>query len=431
VKLAGWVRRPVSEGWTAGGVRLFVGLLVAAQVAQGLFDPIAPGNAQFTESYYLVAYHHGFVRRGLLGEVLRLVVGVPTRREVDLVADLVTALAVVSVLVVIELLIRRASPSSVSLAILLAASPFTLDFFIVDRRPDLLAVVLLVALGMVLVRTAEPLLGWLLVFGLGFAALVLIHEDVVLVQLPWAMVLVTVATLGRNRVFVGVSGPGVAKLVTSRLVVLITPSLVAAVAVLAYGMPTARRVAAMQADMSSFRFSGNTVFTYLPDSISTARQLVDAIPHQAKLDTLLLGAILAALQLGWIIRWVTPVLWTPFLRRGNRALGGLVGASVVTATVLLFATGFDWVRWFADCGTAWLIVQGFTTLLDERGPGAGRLGPAGTGNAGDTQGVKPTVDQSERIHLSHWLPALAVYLTLVPPLDVLYISGHLNHFLLW
>jgi hypothetical protein len=35
-----------------------------------------------------------------------------------------------------------------------------------------------------------------------------------------------------------------------------------------------------------------------------------------------------------------------------------------------------------------------------------------------------------RVHLSHWLPALAVYLALVPPLDVLYVTGELKHFLL-
>ena len=137
------------QGWTTGGVRLFAAVLVGFQLAQGLSDPIPIGNRHFTESYYLVTYDHGFIRRGLLGEVIRLAVGVPTTLQIDVVADLVVVLAVGAVLVLIELLIRESTPSSWAMALLLAASPFTIDFFLVDRRPDLLALVLLVALGLV------------------------------------------------------------------------------------------------------------------------------------------------------------------------------------------------------------------------------------------------------------------------------------------
>ncbi len=140
------------RGWTTDGVRLFAAVLVGFQVVQGLSDPIPTGNRLFTESYYLVTYNHGFIRRGLLGEVIHLVVGVPSRGQVDVVADLVVVLAIGAVLVLMELLIRRATPDSWAMALLLAASPFTIDFFLVDRRPDLLALVLLVALGLVVSR---------------------------------------------------------------------------------------------------------------------------------------------------------------------------------------------------------------------------------------------------------------------------------------
>jgi len=383
-------------------------MLAAFQVAQAVADAIPLGNVRFTESYYLVTYEHGFVRRGLLGEGLRMLFGVPTRWEVDATADIVVALSVGAVLVTCEFLIRRRTASSWAMAILLAASPFAIDFFIVDRRPDLLGIVLLVALGVTLVRVERAVVAWLMAYGIGFAAMVLVHEDVVLIQVPWALVLVAVATLSRPGV--STDRPATARRLTARLAVVLAPSVLAVIALLAYGLPTGRRVAELERDVASFHLSGNTVFTYLPDSVHTAVQLVGAIPLDGKVNTLFLGIVLVALQLAWLTAWVRPNLWRVFVDSGHRFLGGALGALVVAATVLLFGTGFDWVRWFADCGASWLVVQAFATLLADPG-----------------QGKAP---RPLRIQLSHWLPALAVYLALVPPLDVLYVTGELKHFLL-
>jgi hypothetical protein len=385
-------------------------VLAAFQVAQGVADTIPFGNVRFTESYYLVTYNHGFVRRGLLGEVLRLLFGAPTRSEVDGTADLIVALAVGAVLVTCELLIRRHTRSSFAMAILLAASPFAIDFFIVDRRPDLLGIVLLVALGIALVRVEEALLPWLVGFGIAFAALVLVHEDIFLIQIPWALVLVAVATLGRARRTAEGQGPATTRVLAVRLGALVAPSVVAIIAVLAYGLPTGQKVAQLEQDVSSFHLSGNTVFTYLPESIHAAVNLVGAIPPDGKVRTLLLGLVLVALQLVWVTAWVRPRLGPVFVESGQRGLGVGLGVVVVAATVVLFGTGFDWLRWFADCGASWLVVVAFAALL----------------------APPERVDSPPpaRVHLSHWLPALAVYLALVPPLDVLYVTGELKHFLL-
>jgi hypothetical protein len=381
-------------------------------VLQGVFDRVPAGNVQFTESYYLVTYHHGFVRRGLLGEGLRLVFGVPTRVEVDVTADVVVALAVGAVLVVAELLIRRGTASSYAMAILMVATPFTIDFLIVDRRPDLVGVALLVALGMVLVTASRALLVWMVVFGIGFAAMVLVHEDVVLVQVPWALVLVTVATLGSDG---ATRGPrGLAGTLAGRLGALVAPPLIATAALLAYGMPSTGQVSALESDVAGYHFVGNTVFTYLANSINTAVDQVGAIPDSAKAETLVLGLVLITLQVAWIAAWVRPSLWTTFTRRGNRALGSGLAAVVVGATALLFATGFDWIRWFAECGASWVVVEAFTVLLERPASGGEVLPPESVG----------------RVHLSHWLPALAVYLAVVPPLDVLFVTSQLRHFLL-
>ena len=411
-------------GWSIGEVRGFVGLLVVFQVLQGVFDRVPAGNVQFTDSYYLITYHHGFVRRGLLGQLLRLIFGAPTRAEVDVTADIVVALAIGAVLLTAELLIRRGTAGSLAMAILMVASPFTIDFAIVDRRPDLLATVVLVALGIVLVKVSRALLAWLVVFGLGFAAMVLVHEDVILVQVPWALVLVTVATLGRDREPDGDPRTGLARTLASRLGVLVVPPLMATAALLAYGLPSSGRVRALESDVARYHFVGNTVFTYLPDSIATAVRQVGAIPGTAKAVTLVLGLVLVALQAAGIAWWVRPRLWSTFTRRGHLALGAGLSVLVLGTTALLFATGFDWVRWFADCGTSWLIVQAFTVLLDESTEADSR--------AADTRSG-PAVGRSEaagRVHLSPWLPALAVYLAVIPPLDVLFVTSQLRHFLL-
>ncbi len=303
-------------GWSPIGIRVFAALLIALQVIQGVNDPVSIQNSAFSQSYYLITYHHGFVRRGLLGEFFHLIFGVPTVAEVDVSIGVATALAVVAVLVVIELLIRRGTAGSWSMAILLAASPFLIDFFIVDLRPDLLALALLVALGIALTRVTRALLPWLGAIGLAFGALVLVHEDIVLVQIPWAIVLVTVATLGRTGSLVGPSP--LLRQFAGRLAALLVAPAAATIAVLVYGLPSADKVAQLKADVSSFPLRGGSMFIYLPDSIRASMRLVASMPQSVKTHTLLLGGILALIQLAWIVRWVGPRLWSPFQREGNR-----------------------------------------------------------------------------------------------------------------
>ena len=415
--------------WTPRGVRLFAALLVAFQVIQGLSDPILPGNRRFTESYYLVTYGHGFIRRGLLGEGLHLMFGLPTRSEVDVAADVVVALSVGAVVLVIELLIRRGTSSSCATALLLAASPFTIDFFIVDRRPDLLALVLLVTLGLVLSRGGRATWLGIMAVGIGFGAMVLVHEDVILIEVPWAMVLVATATLVRGGGDREKGHRGRRTEVNVLLGFLVVPPLAATAAVLAWGLPSSRQVAELQADLFSLHLEGNTVFTYLPDSLGASVRLVGSIPNSAKIWTLLLGIVLVTLQLLWVRSWTRPHLAQVFVASGHRRLGAVLGATIVVATAILFATGFDWVRWFADCGAAWLVVQAFVPLLAGEPGHVGDLAPVDPDGSSAEQPDAPTEGPAAHIRLSRWLPALAVYLVAVPPLDDLYITGQLRHFL--
>jgi hypothetical protein len=415
--------------WPLNGVRLFAAVLVSFQLIQGLIDSPRIANSPFTQSYYLITYNHGFVRRGLIGEAFRLIVGVPTVSEVDGVADLIAILAIGAVLILIELLIRRGSLESCSMAILLAASPFIVDYIVVDRRPDLLAIPVLVALGLVLLIKTRGLLGWIGGFGLVFGALALVHEDVLMIELPWAIVLVTVATLGRGGDIAGREGPSPIKILVERLAALVVPSAIAAIALVAYGLPSAEKVAKLRADVSSFPLHGGTMFVYLPDTLSTSVHRVESLPHSDTLHTIALSLLLLIPQMAWVVFWGRSRLTAIFTRPGRRAIGLALCAVVAIPTFVLFATGVDWLRWLCGCGTSWLIVQSFAVLL---------LAPAGRAvegqdarvGSGDGQRVR-VAESPVRVGLSHWMPALAVYLAAIPPIDVALTSGLLRHFFIF
>jgi hypothetical protein len=419
-------RQEHQPGWPLNGVRLFVAVLVLFQLIQGLIDSPRIANSPFTRSYYLITYNHGFVRRGLIGEGLRLIVGVPTVSEVDGVADLVAILAIGSVLMLIELLIRRGSPESCSMAILLAASPFIFDYIVVDRRPDLLAIPALVALGFILMVKTRGLIVWLGGMGLVFGALALVHEDVLMIELPWAIVLVTVATLGQGGDAAGRGGSSPVKILGERLAALVVPSVIAAVALLTFGLPNAEKVAKLRADVSGFPLHSGTMFEYLPDTLRKSIDRVGSIPQSVALHTIALCLLLLIPQLAWVVFWGRSGLTAIFTRQGHRAIGLALGAVVVIPMFALFATGVDWLRWLCGCGTSWLVVQSFSILL---------LAPARRNVEGQDNRIvagdgRPAVvaESPDRVGLSLWMPALAVYLAAIPPIDVSLTAGLLRHF---
>ena len=419
-------RQEHQPGWLLNGVRLFVAVLVLFQLIQGLIDSPGIANSPFTRSYYLITYNHGFVRRGLIGEGFRLIVGVPTVSEVDGVADLVAILAIGGVLFLIELLIRRGSPESCSMAILLAASPFIVDYIVVDRRPDLLAIPVLVALGFILMVKTRGLIVWLGGIGLVFGALALVHEDVLMIELPWAIVLVTVATLGQGGDVAGRGGSSPVKILVERLAALVVPSAIAAVALVAYGLPNAEKVAKLRADVSGFPLHGGTMFEYLPDTLRKSIDRVGSIPQSVTLHTIALCLLLLMPQVAWVVFWGRSGLTTIFTRQGHRAIGLALGAVVVIPMFALFATGVDWLRWLCGCGTSWLIVQSFSILL--LAP-TRRTVQGQDDRVGAEDGQHVVVAESPvRVGLSLWMPALAVYLAAIPPIDVTLTAGLLRHF---
>ena len=75
-------------------------------------------------------------------------------------------------------------------------------------------------------------------------------------------------------------------------------------------------MAGLQADLSTLHLTGNTVFTYLPDSLGASVRLVGSIPPSAKAWTLVLGIVLVTLQVLWVRSWVRPHLAQVFVASG-------------------------------------------------------------------------------------------------------------------
>ena len=72
--------------------------------------------------------------------------------------------------------------------------------------------------------------------------------------------------------------------------------------------------------------------------------------------------------------------------------------AVIGGTLVLFATGIDWLRWVALVGSAWLIACGFSLLAAE---------------------PEPEAESSDRVEVPTLLPLAAIYLAALAPLDAL------------
>ena len=383
--------------WTPARVRALAAALIGFQIVHGARSISSHVDRSFTDSYFLITYQHGFVRRGLAGEILHLLFGVPTQFELDALTDVMIGTVCIAFLWLVERLIRHATRRSWTMAILVAASPFTFEFFPVNQRPDLLGVTLLIVVGMAVVRSRRLKDLTVVAISVGFGLLILVHEDAALVQFPWAVALVAISqgswTPGRD---------------TRKLLMLFGPPVAAGLAVSSFGIPNQAKVAALRADVARFPLQGRTNFTFLADSFHDALHLVSQMPASVKVDSLVVGGVLLLVQVTAVAVLVRPTIWSSFAVGPRRRVGVAVGIVILIATVLLFATGKDWLRWVAECGSCWLVFESFGVLLSDGRDWVEETPPS----------------------LSPWVLLIAVYLVAVPPLPYDVLSGGVGHYLL-
>ncbi len=177
--------------WRVTYVRVLAYALLAFQVLQA--NRARRFLSPYMQSYWVVTYRHGFVRRGLTGELLRPL-GAANTSQIANAAWMVAIVTVVAVIILMELLFRRRTPQSCALGVLLACSPFVIGYAVYQRRPDLLGIPLLVIFGIALLHTRRriSMASLCVAVGVLLGVVVLVHEAVALYALPWALVMIGV-----------------------------------------------------------------------------------------------------------------------------------------------------------------------------------------------------------------------------------------------
>jgi hypothetical protein len=152
----------------------------------------------------------------------------------------------------------------------------------------------------------------------------------------------------------------------TRAVVAVTAPAALVLAVLAViGRATPGMIAALESKAPPSSRGRGTVFPYLDDTISTSIHKVLNHPGHLELS-IIVGLALVTLMLGLVwshlrdisttFRWVLP----------STPLRAIWLAGAFSAAFILFALGFDWLRWFASIGLGGLLALAAIVVMMSR-----------------------------------------------------------------
>ena len=223
-------------------IRWALAIGIAYQVVQR-FTYTGYGMSEYGRSLWYVSYRHGFVRRGFAGEALRTVLGRhPTIAEVDLVQNVVALTTIAAMVALVVALCRRRTTIAYAAAAALTVAPFAFDSVGGQRRPDLLAFLLLAVVGLCAGARAVAPTRLALVAGALLAVCTLASEAAPLIVGPW-LVLVLLAVDRARR------GTRARPLVTAALG--IWPTALVLGALTLHGAPSPTQVARLEVDAPS------------------------------------------------------------------------------------------------------------------------------------------------------------------------------------
>lgn len=336
-------------------VRWALALAIAYQVIQR-FTYTGYGMSEYGRSLWYVTYQHGFVRRGLAGEVLRtLVGGRPTIATIDLVQNVVAVATVAAMVALVVVLARRRTVVAYVAAGALVVAPFAFDSVGGQRRPDLLAFLLLAAVGLWAGTRAAIPTRVALVAGALLAVCALASEVAPLIVAPWLVLVVVAATRARN-------GPGAP--IALPVALCVGPSAAVLLALVVHGPPTALQVFELEQAAPDIIEGKGSVFVYLGDTVGTSLDRVVDGMHPGL--SIVVGLALVAL-LGVAFRGASPYVrslgrWL-LPRRAERTAWTVVTAGL---TVVVFSLGFDWLRWITVIAFAALVAFAGIVAIDGR-----------------------------------------------------------------
>ena len=355
------------------------------------------GMSEYGRSLWYVTYQHGFVRRGLAGEALRTALGRrPTIAEVDLVQNLVAVVTIAAMAALVVLLCRRRTVIAYAAAAALVVAPFAFDSVGGQRRPDLLAFLLLAVVGCWAATRPVAPTRLAVVAGALLALCALASEAAPLIVGPWLVLVVLAAARAR--------GGGSARLGPIAALT-VTPTALVLGALALHGAPGAAQVTALELDAPGIIDGHGSVFVYLGDTFRSSFERVVERSHPEL--SLVVGALLVALLL---FAFRGPVAYARSTIRwilGTRVQRTVWSAALLGAAAVLFALGFDWLRWITTIVFAALLAGAAIVAVD------GRARHPAPGRDQWHRPVPPHLTLSTRAVAA---VAAATYLLVLPPL---------------
>ncbi|MEX1007798.1 MAG: hypothetical protein WD271_08120 [Acidimicrobiia bacterium] len=375
---------------------------VVFQVAQR-FAKTGYDLSEYGRSLWYVTYRFGFVRRGLAGEMLRIALGhTPSLGAVDFVQNVVAGVMLGAAIALVVLLCRQRTVIAYAAAALLVVAPFGLDTVGGQRRPDLFGYFLLAMLGIWAAtrRVNAIVLG--LVGGVLLGVSTLFSEASPLIIGPWLLLVVVASARARAR---SRSEPWCA------MVLCTLPSVLALGLLAATGRGSSQTVASLEGAAPPEIQAHGSVFPYLNDTFRSSFERVVHGPGNPPLS-ILVGTVFAVLLLfcaGNCFSYARAV-WTWILP--TRFLRVAWASGTLAAAIVLFALGFDWLRWISSIGFAALLAGGAIVLLDGRVLDGGR-----SARAPDREIWHRSVPSEVSVSIPGLLTlAVATYLLVLAPL---------------
>lgn len=333
------------------GTAAVCALLLARALLRGA--PAAPSQA----SQFWVTYGDGFVRRGLLGEVLTVLAGGPPTAPMVYTAAVVLALAAIAGLTVIVAAVTGAAPTSRSRLLILAilvASPLTYSLLVKDLgRYDAVGVAVLGCL----VALVHRVRGTGLAGRCASTALVACLVAAATASEEFLLAFIAPACVIAMRLIWG-------KRATLAAAVALAPAVVIALASLAHRPSAAFLVdavdAAHRAGIAVDATSGNAITALSQTSAQALSHVLGLSPVTLPLAIALFGgAAVVALYLVWRLLGCPriPELW-------------LAGAVCAATAIAVGLVGIDYRRWWALAFIGTL--SALALLASERTQAAGR-----------------------------------------------------------
>lgn len=311
---------------------------------------------RYSVSYWVVTWDHGFVRRGLSGEINEALFGWNVGMRdgaytLSITAGLIGGLSIMAV--AWALLLRRDTRLS-WFGLLLLAAPGTIRTAVALSRPDMLGLLALLGAGLA-TTLVSPLRrrALLAASGLWLATVILIQEASAFQIAPWVVLLV-VTTAGRwdwRARLIDLISFGIAPAVSLAVVVL-------------RGVATPAQLKALKADSATWLsgIKGGDAASYLADPVSYTVRTVLALGPVNMAGMFITGALLFLALPVLAARFAKVDVLAVFGSVPGRAVGM---ALVLPAFLLQLATGFDWLRWTATWGTLLLVTAGVMLLRGE------------------------------------------------------------------